>query len=109
MHRHNGQRDRTRGRDLRKGGLVGFPTETVYGLGGDACNAAAVAAIFAAKGRPSFNPLISHVASAADAFALGVETPLATALAAAFWPGPMTLILARVADCPPRQADKRRA
>ena len=85
---------------LRKGGLVGFPTETVYGLGGDACNAEAVAAIFAAKGRPSFNPLISHVASAADAFALGVETPLATALAAAFWPGPMTLILARVADCP---------
>ena len=85
---------------LRDGGLVAFPTETVYGLGGDACNADAVAAIFAAKGRPSFNPLISHVGIAADAFALGVETPLATALAKAFWPGPMTLILARTAECP---------
>ena len=85
---------------LRDGGLVAFPTETVYGLGGDACNADAVAAIFAAKGRPSFNPLISHIASVADAFALGIETPLATALAHAFWPGPMTLILARAADCP---------
>jgi len=85
---------------LRDGGLVAFPTETVYGLGGDACNATAVAAIFAAKGRPSFNPLISHVSSTADAFALGVETPLASALADAFWPGPITLVLARVADCP---------
>ena len=85
---------------LREGGLVAFPTETVYGLGGDACNADAVAAIFAAKGRPSFNPLISHVASSADAFALGIETPLATALAKAFWPGPLTLILARTAHCP---------
>ena len=85
---------------LRDGGLVAFPTETVYGLGGDACNADAVAAIFTAKGRPSFNPLISHVGSATDAFALGIETPLATALAKAFWPGPITLILARTAKCP---------
>jgi L-threonylcarbamoyladenylate synthase len=85
---------------LRDGGLVAFPTETVYGLGGDACNAEAVAAIFAAKGRPSFNPLISHLASARDAFDFGVESRLAAALAKAFWPGPMTLILDRVADCP---------
>jgi len=84
---------------LREGGLVAFPTETVYGLGGDACNAEAVAAIFAAKERPSFNPLISHVATARDAFAFGVETPLATTLARAFWPGPMTLILERRNDC----------
>ena len=63
----------TRAADLlRGGGLVAFPTETVYGLGGDACNAAAVASIFAAKGRPTFNPLISHVASASEAFALGM-------------------------------------
>ena len=85
---------------LRGGGLVAFPTETVYGLGGDACNAAAVASIFAAKGRPAFNPLISHVASASEAFALGIETPAARRLADAFWPGPMTLILQRAPSCP---------
>ena len=85
---------------LRSGGLVAFPTETVYGLGGDACNATAVSRIFAAKGRPAFNPLISHVASAQDAFALGIETPAARLLADAFWPGPMTLILHRRPDCP---------
>ncbi len=66
---------------LANGGLVAFPTETVYGLGGDACNAEAVAAIFAAKGRPAFNPLISHVDTAEHAFALGVETPAARVLA----------------------------
>jgi len=85
---------------LRGGGLVAFPTETVYGLGGDARNAAAVAGIFAAKGRPAFNPLISHVASASEAFALGIETPAARRLADAFWPGPMTLILQRAPNCP---------
>ena len=85
---------------LRGGGLVAFPTETVYGLGGDACNAAAVASIFAAKSRPAFNPLISHVASASEAFALGIETPAARRLADAFWPGPMTLILQRAPNCP---------
>ncbi|MCH2564753.1 MAG: Sua5/YciO/YrdC/YwlC family protein, partial [SAR116 cluster bacterium] len=78
---------------LAHGGLVAFPTETVYGLGGDACNADAVAAIFAAKERPAFNPLISHVASAEAAFELGAPTPIAACLAEAFWPGPMTLIL----------------
>jgi L-threonylcarbamoyladenylate synthase len=85
---------------LAGGGLVAFPTETVYGLGGDACNAEAVAAIFAAKGRPAFNPLISHVDSADHAFALGMATPPARALAARFWPGPLTLVLTRRADCP---------
>ena len=85
---------------LAHGGLVAFPTETVYGLGGDACNADAVAAIFAAKERPAFNPLISHVASAKAAFELGTATPIAACLAEAFWPGPMTLILTRRPDCP---------
>lgn len=85
---------------LHKGGLVAFPTETVYGLGADACNADAVAGIFAAKQRPSFNPLISHVASIDAAFDLGFPTVVAEHLASAFWPGPMTLILERRADCP---------
>ena len=85
---------------LAAGGLVAFPTETVYGLGGDACNAEAVAAIFAAKGRPAFNPLISHVDSTEHTFALGMATPPARALAARFWPGPLTLVLTRRADCP---------
>ena len=85
---------------LRNGRLVAFPTETVYGLGADACNADAVAGIFAAKQRPSFNPLISHVASTETAFALGRATPVAERLATAFWPGPMTLVLDRREDCP---------
>ena len=85
---------------LAAGQLVAFPTETVYGLGADATNAAAVARIFAAKQRPTFNPLISHVASADAAFALGQKTPIAAALANAFWPGPLTLILQRNDDCP---------
>ena len=80
---------------LRDGGLVAFPTETVYGLGGDATNERAVAAIFEAKGRPQFNPLISHVldASAARAFVRWNDT--AEKLAARFWPGPLTLVLPR--------------
>ena len=85
---------------LSEGQLVAFPTETVYGLGGDATNAAAVAKIFAAKDRPAFNPLISHVASPRAAFQLGKETPLASVLAQAFWPGPMTLVLNRRDGCP---------
>ena len=85
---------------LSAGQLVSFPTETVYGLGADATNAAAVARIFAAKQRPAFNPLISHVTSADAAFALGQKTPIAAALAAAFWPGPLTLILRRNDHCP---------
>ena len=78
---------------LRSGGLVAFPTETVYGLGADATNGLAVAAVFAAKGRPSFNPLIVHVPETAAAAALADLTPLAQKLAAAFWPGALTLVL----------------
>ncbi|KAB2912577.1 MAG: threonylcarbamoyl-AMP synthase [Hyphomicrobiaceae bacterium] len=85
---------------LRDGGLVAFPTETVYGLGGDATNGRAVAAIFAAKGRPSFNPLIVHVADAGAASRLAHLTPLARRLAAAFWPGPLSLVLVKQPDCP---------
>jgi L-threonylcarbamoyladenylate synthase len=77
---------------LRAGGLVAFPTETVYGLGADATSDRAVAAIFAAKGRPSFNPLILHVPDLAAAQALVDLTPAGLALARAFWPGPLTLV-----------------
>ena len=85
---------------LRAGGLVAFATETVYGLGADATNETAVAKIFAAKGRPRFNPLISHVPDVATAFALGQATPAARRVAEAFWPGPLTLVLRRAEGCP---------
>jgi L-threonylcarbamoyladenylate synthase len=85
---------------LVAGGLVAFPTETVYGLGANAVDGTAVAGIFAAKDRPSFNPLISHVASRDAAFRLGIETKLADILARCFWPGPLTLVLNRQPDCP---------
>lgn len=78
---------------LRQGLLVAFPTETVYGLGGDARNGQAVAAIYAAKGRPSFNPLIAHVASAEAAQRFVEWTDEAERLAHAFWPGPLSLVL----------------
>jgi L-threonylcarbamoyladenylate synthase len=78
---------------LRDGGLVAFATETVYGLGGDATHDRAVAGIFAAKGRPSFNPLIVHVPDLAMAERFAVFNAQARALAAAFWPGPLTLVL----------------
>jgi L-threonylcarbamoyladenylate synthase len=78
---------------LRAGGLVAFPTETVYGLGADARDDRAVAGIFAAKGRPAFNPLIVHVADTAAAAALAALPPPAAALADVFWPGPLTLVL----------------
>ncbi len=78
---------------IRGGGLVAFPTETVYGLGADATSEAAVARIYAAKGRPSFNPLIAHVANLADAETQGRFTPEASRLAELFWPGPLTLVL----------------
>ncbi len=84
---------------LLAGELVGFPTETVYGLGADARNAAAVAGIFAAKGRPHFNPLIAHYASAEAAFADVAADARAQKLAAACWPGPLTLVLPRRAEC----------
>ena len=85
---------------LRDGELVAFGTETVYGLGADATNERAVAAIFAAKGRPHFNPLIAHYPDAASVFADVEADDRARALAAAFWPGPLTLVLPRRADCP---------
>lgn len=84
---------------LRAGALVAFPTETVYGLGADARNGAAVAAIFEAKGRPHFNPLICHFPDAEAAFAEVRADDRARALAKAFWPGPLTLVLPRRADC----------
>ena len=80
---------------LEDGALVAFPTETVYGLGADASNDAAVARLFEAKGRPSFNPLIIHVASVAAAAEHGAFNATAEKLAEAFWPGPLTLVVAR--------------
>lgn len=80
-------------RYLAQGGLVAFPTETVYGLGADATNGLAVAGIFSVKGRPTFNPLIVHLPTAELVWRYAVPTPLAEKLAAAFWPGPLTLVL----------------
>jgi L-threonylcarbamoyladenylate synthase len=78
---------------LAAGGLVAFPTETVYGLGADAGNGEAIARLYAAKGRPSFNPLIAHVGSIEAARRLAYFDAAAEKLAAAFWPGPLTLVL----------------
>jgi L-threonylcarbamoyladenylate synthase len=88
------------GQRLRAGALVAFPTETVYGLGADATNGEAVASIFAAKGRPRFNPLIVHVKDRAQAAQHVVFSDIAVALAEAFWPGPLTLVLPRRTDTP---------
>src|SRR5690606_26447186 len=88
-------------RVLRAGGLVAFPTETVYGLGADAANPAAVARIFAAKGRPSNHPVIVHVRGKEDAMSWVADMPQAAhALMDRFWPGPLTLILPRAAGVP---------
>jgi L-threonylcarbamoyladenylate synthase len=90
----------------RAGGVIGegqpvaVPTETVYGLAADARNAEAVARIYAAKGRPDFNPLIVHVPDLAAAEALGVFGTVERMLAERFWPGPLTLVVPRTADCP---------
>jgi L-threonylcarbamoyladenylate synthase len=86
-------------RILAGGGLVAFPTETVYGLGADAENGEAVARLYAAKGRPRFNPLICHVLDAAAARALARFDSAAERLAAAFWPGPLTLVLQKTPEC----------
>ncbi|RVU18729.1 L-threonylcarbamoyladenylate synthase [Methylobacterium oryzihabitans] len=83
---------------LRTGGLVAFPTETVYGLGVDAGDPAAVAALYAAKGRPRFNPLIAHLPDGAAARREGVFGDDALRLAAAFWPGPLTLVVPAAPD-----------
>src|SRR6187455_614266 len=81
---------------LRRGGLVAFPTETVYGLGADAENESAVRAMFAAKGRPADHPVIVHLADASQIDQFAAEVPdTAKKLAAAYWPGPMTLVLRR--------------
>jgi L-threonylcarbamoyladenylate synthase len=88
------------GEILRAGGLLAFPTETVYGLGADATNGMAVAGIYKAKGRPSFNPLIIHVSSLEEAQALARFNDEALALAKAFWPGPLTLVAPRLPECP---------
>jgi L-threonylcarbamoyladenylate synthase len=84
---------------LRRGGLVAFPTETVYGLGADATDSQAVAGIYAAKERPSFNPLISHLDSLESAQKQGVFDETARRLAEAFWPGPMTLVVPVAPTC----------
>ena len=83
---------------LKASRLVAFPTETVYGLGGDATNERAVAEIFAAKGRPRFNPLIVHVPGLAEAEALAIFDDRAREVVARFWPGPLTLVLRRRSD-----------
>jgi len=85
---------------IQAGDVVAFPTETVYGLGADATNDAAVARIFAAKGRPNFNPLIVHVPNSAAAQRLVCWTDTAQRLAERFWPGALTFVLKRAADCP---------
>lgn len=85
---------------LAAGKLVAFPTETVYGLGADASSGQAVAGIYAAKARPTFNPLIAHVTSLEKAQALGAFRDDALKLATAFWPGPLTLVVPAIADCP---------
>jgi L-threonylcarbamoyladenylate synthase len=85
---------------LAAGGLVAFPTETVYGVGADATNDKAVAKLYAVKERPAFNPLIAHVADLAAATRLAVFDDAALHLARAFWPGPLTLVLPKAAHCP---------
>jgi L-threonylcarbamoyladenylate synthase len=86
-------------RILAAGGLAAFPTETVYGLGADATDGRAVARLYAAKGRPAFNPLIAHVVDLKAAQALARFNPKAARLAKAFWPGPLTLVLPKTAKC----------
>lgn len=87
------------GKLIRDGALIAFATETVYGLGGDATNADAVARIFAAKGRPSFNPLISHVPDLRAAHEIAEFDDRAIALANKYWPGPLTLVLPKSSNC----------
>jgi L-threonylcarbamoyladenylate synthase len=86
-------------RCLAEGGLVAFPTETVYGLGADATNGSAIARLYEAKGRPLFNPLISHVEGLSSAHRLARFDATAITLAQAFWPGPLTLVLPKREGC----------
>ena len=85
---------------LAEGGLVAFPTETVYGLGADAANAAAIAHLYQAKGRPAFNPLIAHVGDLDAARKIARFDAVALRLAETFWPGPLTLVLPKAQNCP---------
>jgi L-threonylcarbamoyladenylate synthase len=87
-------------RCLEGGGLVAFPTETVYGLGADATNARAVARLYEAKGRPAFNPLIAHVRDLEAAQRIARFDDRSLRLAEAFWPGPLTLVLSKANGCP---------
>lgn len=92
---------RKAGETLRRGGLVAFPTETVYGLGGDAMNRESSRKIYAAKGRPSDNPLIVHICRFEDIYEIAEEVPeAAKRIAAAFWPGPLTMILRKTEKVP---------
>jgi L-threonylcarbamoyladenylate synthase len=84
---------------LAEGGLVAFPTETVYGLGADATNPAAIARLYEAKGRPLFNPLIAHVGDIGAAMRIARFDATAAKLAEAFWPGPLTLVLPKTNEC----------
>jgi L-threonylcarbamoyladenylate synthase len=86
-------------RTLAAGGLVAFPTETVYGLGADAANSAAIARLYQAKGRPAFNPLIAHVGDLAAARKIARFDTAAERLATTFWPGPLTLVLPKTENC----------
>ena len=86
-------------RCLADGGLIGFPTETVYGLGADATHSGAIARLYQAKGRPAFNPLIVHVNDLASARKIARFDAQALALAETFWPGPLTLVLPKTGDC----------
>ncbi|HEX7883668.1 MAG TPA: L-threonylcarbamoyladenylate synthase [Afipia sp.] len=90
----------TAARCLQDGGLVAFPTETVYGLGADATNARAVARLYEAKGRPSFNPLIAHVSDLKAAQQIARFDDRSLRLAETFWPGPLTLVLPKTVGCP---------
>lgn len=97
--RANQQNLKEAGKAIRRGELVAFPTETVYGLGADATNDDAVKAIYKAKGRPSHNPLIVHITSLEQAFEYGIFDDRAKKLAANFWPGPLSLIVKRQPNC----------
>ena len=90
---------RSAARCIAAGGLVAFPTETVYGLGADATNPAAIARLYQAKGRPAFNPLIAHVGDLGAGMAIARFDDRAIKLAEAFWPGPLTLVLPKTSDC----------
>ena len=86
---------------IRRGGLVAFPTETVYGLGADARNPLAVARIFEVKARPRIDPIIVHIADKGDSSQYGVLSPSAETLMTRFWPGPLTLVVAKSPRVPP--------